>query len=70
MRRITSTGSQESQPPVGPDEILVAMTSQELTALRGTVRETLNELGDWEFELHMGFTRAEIESLRTALWEL
>lgn len=70
MRRITSMDSDESQPPLGPDEVLVAMTREEITALRGTVRETLNELADWEFELHMGFTRAEIESLRTALWEL
>lgn len=70
MRRITPHRPHDHPQPIGADEILVAMTRQELTALRGTVRETLNELEDWEFELHMGFTREEIESLRTALWEL
>lgn len=69
MRRIT-TERRHDQRPIGADEILVAMTRQELTALRGTVRETLNELEHWEFELHMGFTRAEIESLQATLREL
>lgn len=69
MRRITTERRHDPQ-PIGVDEIIVAMTRQELTALRGTVRETLNELEDWEFELHMGFTREEIMSLQAALREL
>lgn len=70
MRRITPHRPHDPLPTIGADELIVAMTRQELTALRGTVRETLNELEDWEFELHMGFTREEIMSLQAALREL
>lgn len=70
MRRIPAGSTGDIMPNLRSGEILVAMTTDELTTLRGTVRETLYEFGDWEIEPHMGFTRAETLSLQATLWEL
>ena len=70
MRRVDATAEGFLGEALDPDEILVALKPSDLQGLRGALRETLNELEDWEFELHMGYTRAEIEALKTSLWEL
>ncbi|WP_139359897.1 hypothetical protein [Mycobacterium sp. D16Q16] len=50
--------------PVADDEIIVGVTREELVILAGGIRESLEEIEEWEFHTRMGITRDEAKSLR------
>ena len=49
-----------------PDGVTIQITRDELLLLHGSMRETLEAIGDWEFSLRMG---AELPDLKKLLSE-
>lgn len=51
-------------------EICVNISKEDLAAIRSALNEVLELLDEWEFEIRMGRTRDEIESLALRLKRL
>ena len=49
--------------------ITVELDAEQLRLLVSALRETLEALDPWEFEIRMGFTRQEVVSMMDALRE-
>ncbi|WP_131821935.1 hypothetical protein [Mycobacteroides chelonae] len=61
--RILNQGSPTTD-SVADDEIILGVTREELAILAGGIRESLEEIEEWEFHTRMGITRDEAKSLR------
>lgn len=54
-----------------PDhEILVSLTREELLLLMGGLRESLEEIEDWEFSIRLGAEKEEFRTLFRAMREI
>ncbi|MUL84771.1 MULTISPECIES: hypothetical protein [unclassified Mycolicibacterium] len=48
---------------VADGEIVVALTRDELALFAGGIRESLEEIEDWEFDTRLGVTRSEAREI-------
>lgn len=55
---------------VGDDELVVAVSRDELGVLAGSINEALEAVEAWEFESRLGVTPEQAKVLRTRLGEL
>lgn len=55
---------------VVPDEVVLAVTRDELVALAGAVNESVEAVEDWEFQTRLGVTRDEARALGLRIGEV
>jgi hypothetical protein len=55
---------------VVPDEVVLAVTRDELVALAGAVNESIEAVEGWEFHTRLGVTRDEARALGLRIGEV
>ena len=63
MRRLRADELWAGGQDASPDEVLVAVTMDELAWLSGAMAVALEEIEEWEFQTLLGATREEAQEL-------